>query len=42
MQVEMFAPDAAALQRLITAARNAGAFPSGELAAVDVDPVALL
>jgi primosomal protein N' (replication factor Y) len=42
MQVEMFAPDAAALQRLITAARNAGAFPGGELAAVDVDPVALL
>lgn len=42
MQVEVFAPDAAALQRLITAARNAGAFPGGELAAVDVDPVALL
>jgi primosomal protein N' (replication factor Y) (superfamily II helicase) len=42
MQVEILAPDAAALQRLITAARNAGAFPSGEVAAVDVDPVALL
>jgi len=42
MQVEIFAADAAALQRLITAARNAGAFPSGERAAVDVDPVALL
>jgi primosomal protein N' (replication factor Y) len=42
VQVEVFAPDAAALQRLITAARNAGAFPGGEVAAVDVDPVALL
>jgi primosomal protein N' (replication factor Y) len=42
MQVEMLAPDAAALQRLVTAARNAGAFPSGEVAAIDVDPVALL
>jgi primosomal protein N' (replication factor Y) len=42
MQVEMLAPDAAALQRMVTAARNAGAFPGGEVAAVDVDPVALL
>jgi primosomal protein N' (replication factor Y) len=42
VQVEMFAPDAAALQRLITSARNAGAFPGGDVAAVDVDPVALL
>jgi primosomal protein N' len=42
MQVEVLAPDAAALQRLVTAARNAGAFPSGEVAAVDVDPVALM
>jgi primosomal protein N' (replication factor Y) len=42
MQVEMLAPDAAALQRLVTAARNAGAFPGGEVAAVDIDPVALL
>jgi len=33
---------AAALQRLVTAARNAGTFPSGEVAAVDVDPVALM
>jgi hypothetical protein len=42
MQVEMLAPDAPSLQRLVTAARNAGAFPGGEVAAVDVDPVALL
>jgi primosomal protein N' (replication factor Y) len=42
VQVEVLAPDAAALQRLITAARNAGAFPGGEVAAVDVDPMALL
>jgi primosomal protein N' (replication factor Y) len=42
MQVEVLAPDAAALQRLVTAARNAGTFPSGEVAAVDVDPVALM
>jgi primosomal protein N' (replication factor Y) len=42
VQVEVLAPDAAALQKLITAARNAGAFPGGEVAAVDVDPVALL
>jgi hypothetical protein len=42
MQVEILAPDAAALQRLVTAARNAGAFPGGEVAAIDVDPTALL
>jgi primosomal protein N' (replication factor Y) len=42
MQVEVLAADAAALQRLITAARNAGAFPGGEVAAIDVDPTALL
>jgi primosomal protein N' (replication factor Y) len=42
VQVEVLAPDAAALQRLITAARNAGTFPGGDVAAVDVDPVALL
>jgi len=42
MQVEILAPDAATLQRLVTAARNVGTFPSGEVAAVDVDPVALM
>ncbi|MBU6280531.1 MAG: hypothetical protein KGN78_14935, partial [Actinomycetales bacterium] len=42
IQVEILAPDASALQRLVTAARNAGAFPGGEVAAVDIDPVALL
>ncbi len=42
MQVEIFANDAASLQRLIAAARNVGAFPSAETVAVDIDPVALL
>ncbi len=42
IQVEIHSPTAADLQRLITAARNAGILVPGESVAVDVDPVALL
>jgi primosomal protein N' (replication factor Y) len=42
IQVEIFCPRAADLQRLIAAARNAGILVPGEAIAVDVDPVALL
>ena len=42
IQLEILATDANALQRLIAAARNRAIFPSGEMCAVDIDPVALL
>ncbi|MFO0963890.1 MAG: primosomal protein N' [Phycisphaerales bacterium] len=42
VQVEVLAPTAAALQRLLTAARNAQVLRPGEAVAVDVDPVALM
>jgi primosomal protein N' (replication factor Y) (superfamily II helicase) len=41
-QIELIADDAATLQRLLTAARNAKALKSDTHMAVDVDPVALL
>ncbi|MFW6060157.1 MAG: replication restart helicase PriA [Phycisphaeraceae bacterium] len=41
-QIELIAPDAAKLQRLLTTARNARALGSDAHTAVDVDPVALL
>jgi primosomal protein N' (replication factor Y) len=41
-QVELIAPDAATMQRLLTAARNAKALRSDSRMAVDVDPVVLL
>ncbi len=42
IQIEIVAPDAVGLQRILAAARNAGAIVPGERVAVDVDPVALL
>ncbi|MCE9619880.1 MAG: primosomal protein N' [Planctomycetes bacterium] len=42
IQLEILAPDANALQRLIASARNRALFPGGEHCAVDIDPVALL
>ena len=42
IQLEILATDASALQRLMAAARNRSIFPSGEVCAVDIDPVALL
>ena len=42
VQVEVVAANAAALQRFLTAARNAGTLVPGEAVAVDVDPVALM
>jgi primosomal protein N' (replication factor Y) len=41
-QIELIANDAATLQRLLTAARNAKALKSDNHMAVDVDPMALL
>lgn len=41
-QIELFAPDAATMQRLLTAVRNAKALRSDNKMAVDVDPVSLL
>ncbi len=41
-QVEILAPNAAALQALLTSARTAGVIRPGAVMAVDVDPVALL
>jgi hypothetical protein len=40
--VEVVAANAAALQRFLTSARNAGTLVPGEAVAVDVDPVALM
>ena len=42
IQLEILTTDANALQRLMAAARNRAIFPSGEVCAVDIDPVALL
>lgn len=41
-QIELIAPDAATMQRLLTAVRNARALRSDNKMAVDVDPVSLL
>ncbi len=41
-QIEVFADSALDLTRFLTAIRNAGALPLGEVVAVDVDPIALL
>jgi len=41
-QIELLAPDAAKLQKLLTAARNAKGLRSDARTAVDVDPVSLL
>jgi primosomal protein N' (replication factor Y) len=41
-QVELLAPDAATMQRLLTAARNSGVLRPGAPMAIDVDPLALL
>ena len=42
VQVEIVAANAGALQKFLTAARNAGTLVPGEAVAVDVDPVALM
>ncbi len=42
MQIEVTAPGAGALQRFLTAARNAGILRPGEAVAIDVDPIALM
>ncbi len=42
IQIEVIAPTAPALQKLIAQGRNAGIIVPGEIVAVDVDPVALL
>ena len=41
-QIEVFSDSAATLTRFVTAVRNSGVLPLGEVAAVDVDPIALL
>jgi primosomal protein N' (replication factor Y) (superfamily II helicase) len=41
-QIEMLAPAAMPLQRLLADARNAGVLKPGEAVAVDVDPIALM
>ncbi|MSR29522.1 MAG: primosomal protein N' [Phycisphaerales bacterium] len=41
-QIELIAPTAAILQRMLAASRSAGILVPGETVAVDVDPVALL
>ncbi|MBL9141715.1 MAG: primosomal protein N', partial [Phycisphaerae bacterium] len=42
MQIEAFNDGAAALQRMLAAARNAGVLRPGETVATDVDPVSLM
>ncbi len=41
-QIELYGDSAASLTRFLTAVRNAGCLPLGEVVAVDVDPIALL